>query len=48
MEEGGCPGNLPPLPGFQRVDSHFLHPEYKDQATGGSLPHHGSKGFFHS
>lgn len=25
----------PPLPGFQPVDSHFLPPECKDQATGG-------------
>lgn len=46
VEEGGCPGYVPPLPGFQPLDSHFLHPEYKDQATSGSLPHHGSVGFF--
>lgn len=48
MEEGGCLGYLPPLPGFQPVDSHFLHPEYKDQATNGSLPHRESMGFFSS
>lgn len=34
-----------PFPAFQPVDSHFLHPEYKDQATSGSLPHRGSMRF---
>lgn len=42
---GGEAVYLPPLPGFGPVDSHFLHPEYKDQATRGSLPHPRSMGF---
>lgn len=39
---------MPPLPGFGLVDSHFLHPEFKDWADSGSLPHYGSVGFLSS
>ena len=36
---------MPPLPGFGPVDSHFLHPEFKDRAASGSLPHYGNMEF---
>lgn len=44
FKAGGRTEYVPPLPGFGPVDSHFLHPEFKDWTASGvtsSLWEHG-------